>query len=115
MDGFSVLNTLGGGVTMELYGWAMFLIGFLGIVGGASLLSGLEEESGGMVSFGLCFLVIVGVLIFSGVAKHEVPQPTRYEVTVNPGHVIDAARWEIVEQRGEIYVIQSRKGADADE
>jgi hypothetical protein len=39
-------------------------------------------------------------------------QPTRYEITLKPGAVIDATRWTITEQRGEIFVIEAKEGAD---
>jgi len=35
--------------------------------------------------------------------------PLRYEVTLKQDAVIDATKWEIISQRGEIYVIEAKE------
>lgn len=41
--------------------------------------------------------------------------PVRYEVTLAPGVILDASKYVIVEQRGDIYVIEEREDAKAEE
>ncbi|MBJ6364185.1 hypothetical protein ACFOQM_23475 [Paenibacillus sp. GCM10012307] len=106
MNGVTVLNTMGGGVSPVLVFlmvmWFLALCFFFGC--GISALKD-EEIFLAIISGLICVTLIVGLLV----VWTDRFEPIRYEVTVNPGHVIDAVRWEIVEQRGEIYVIQARE------
>lgn len=49
-------------------------------------------------------MILVGML-----ALFNANEPVRHEVTLRPGHVIDAAKYEVIEQRGAIYVIEERE------
>jgi len=115
MDGLTALNTIGGEVVVGLADWAgatiiISLAAFL--ASGIAWLQSGGKVLGGLSSISLVVLLFLG---FSNVGRTETVTPVRYEVTVNPGHVIDAARWETVEQRGEIYVIQERKNTEVGE
>lgn len=57
----------------------------------------------------VCTIAIVtAVMAIYGVNNPEV-EPIRHEVTLEPGAIIDASKYVIVEQRGEIYVIEERE------
>lgn len=97
-----VLNTYGGG----LDGPAVFLVIVVGLF--AIFLSAIalvETEPGAL----LAGLVCAALAVVLGLNAHE---PVRHEVTLQPGHIIDATKYEIIEQRGEIYVIEERKIAE---
>lgn len=51
----------------------------------------------------------IGIAFITGDGAEE---PIRHEVTLRPGHVIDATKYEVVEQRGKIYVIEEREAAE---
>lgn len=99
-----VLNTTGGGTDDVLLAFAMAVF-ILAVI--ASIIG---MKSGDTVfSIGSLFFVLVGwVLFFSAL-----DQPVRHEVTLRPGYVIDAEKYTIVKQRGEIYVIEERKQSAA--
>lgn len=94
-----VLNTIGGGVD----GVAILFAILLGIIALILIIGGLVEDEAAAVGFGLLFAVVA---IFFATKIHE---PVRHEVTLRPGHVIDATKYEIIEQRGQIYVIEERE------
>ena len=96
-----VLNTYGGGVD------AHFVI--LAIICGLLTLLAISAAIG-TDDFALLLLgVVLGVVtIFLATNARE---PIRHEVILRPGYVIDAAKYEIIEQRGQIYVIEEREEA----
>ncbi|MEC0167892.1 hypothetical protein [Paenibacillus graminis] len=100
-----VLNTYGGGVTYDVFtlvvGSAIFLLfGMLAVMGWTT------KEYGMGVLFTL--LALVGLLGVVFNAVYPEPVAVRHEVTLRSDGVIDARKYEVVEQRGEIYVIEER-------
>lgn len=94
-----VLNTYGGGTD----GFVIAL-GVIACVGGlVVLVCGIVAVETPPVVLGLLML-LAGLLAFA-----TANQPVRHEVTLRPGHVIDAAKYEVIEQRGAIYVIEERE------
>lgn len=94
-----VLNTYGGGIDVSMVVFAiLFLVLalFLFVIACAG-----DEEFAFYLG-----LVCALFSILSAVSTHE---PVRHEVTLRPGYVIDATKYEVVEQRGEIYVIEERE------
>lgn len=94
-----VLNTYGGG----LDGLAVFLVIVAGLF--AIVLFAIAFEEIELGAF-LAGLVCAAFAVVIGLNAHE---PVRHEVTLRPGHVIDAAKYEVIEQRGQIYVIEERE------
>ncbi|MFD1270651.1 hypothetical protein ACFQ3Y_24890 [Paenibacillus motobuensis] len=97
-----VLNTYGGSTS----GLVVFLAIILGIIAIAILIFAIIEVETFGIFIGLCLAIFAIVLAFKA---HE---PVRHEVTLRPGYVIDAAKYKLIEQRGQIYVIEERKGAE---
>ncbi|ETT41588.1 hypothetical protein C162_25985 [Paenibacillus sp. FSL R7-269] len=100
-----VLNTYGGGVTYDVFtivvGSVIFLLfGMLAVMGWST------KEYGMGVIFTLLALVGLLGVVFSAV--YPEPVAVRHEVTLRPGSVIDAQKYDIVEQRGAIFVIEER-------
>lgn len=106
MDGFNVLNETAGHHDLIVLGVVLAVVAGLLMILGVACIS-----TGDMDGIGIVIIALL-VALFSGLAFSST-QSTRYEVTLKPGAVIDATRWDIVEHRGEIYVIQERK-PDAD-
>ncbi|WP_434750216.1 hypothetical protein [Paenibacillus amylolyticus] len=94
-----VLHTYGGGTDVVL-----IVIGVIAcIVGLVVLIAGITAvETPPLVLGGL--MMLVGLFAFAAAN-----QPVRHEVTLRPGHVIDAAKYEVIDQRGAIYVIEERE------
>jgi len=97
-----VLNTYGGGldrfavflaIVAVLFAIVLFAIAFK------------ETELSAFLAGLVCaaFAVVLGL---------NATEPVRHEVTLRPGYVIDATKYEIIEQRGQIYVIEERKIAE---
>lgn len=101
---FEVLNTYGGGIEW----WDVVCAVLLMLCGVLMFYVAAEENTASKtfapVSIGLVFTVISLWLLFD-IPKTEV----KYEITLKPNQIIDATKWEIVEQRGDIYVITERK------
>jgi len=94
-----VLNTYGGGTDAVL-----ILLGIMGCAFGLIILIG------GVAAIETPPVVIGLLMIFVGLfAIFNANQPVRHEVTLRPGYVIDAAKYEVIEQRGAIYVIEERE------
>ena len=51
-------------------------------------------------------------LVFVVVVLTCVPPDKYHEVTLRDDHVIDATKYEIIEQRGQIYVIREREASE---
>lgn len=110
IDGLTILNTTGGGTASEMIsGAAAFALIFGAVALVAAVVWAAEDNSNGFGWVPLIAATVCVALVIFG--RHDAPVPVKYEVTVQPGHVIDAARWEVVEQRGQIYVIAEREGA----
>ncbi|WP_054958434.1 hypothetical protein [Paenibacillus dakarensis] len=104
-----VLNTTGGGVD----GAAILSAIFFGIGAIASfvlvILYARDREHSRAVVSGLTGALSAALVAFYVLTCAE---PIRHEVTLRPGYVIDAAKYEIVEQRGKIYVIEEREAGE---
>lgn len=96
-----VLYTYGGGISTV----ALLLTLFVGILALIAIIGGFVGDDLGALFFGTIGAVITILLAF------YVHEPVRHEVTLRPGYVIDATKYEVVEQRGQIYVIEERKEA----
>jgi len=57
----------------------------------------------------LAFVVALLFAFLALVAWDSASEPIRHEVTLRPGGVIDAVKYDIIEQRGAIYVIEERE------
>ncbi|WP_449600330.1 hypothetical protein [Paenibacillus sp. Marseille-Q9583] len=55
------------------------------------------------------FLPMIVCALFALAAWSSASEPLTHEVTLRPGGVIDAVKYEIIEQRGAIYVIEERE------
>ncbi|RAU96812.1 hypothetical protein [Paenibacillus sp. YN15] len=110
MGGFNVLNEIAGAPITEVTGWG-FIALFLFVAGVVIFVLAAIELEGPAVVFGLFLAVVFGAILLVFGYTHETGEyePTRYEITLKPGAIIDATRWDIVSHRGEIYVIQERK------
>lgn len=103
-----VLNTAGGGLSAPQIIVAIctaILSIFLWAVGLYSL---MRKEFGSASGNLFCAILIGGVTLLV-LADEKGRDPIRHEVTLRPGHVIDATKYEVVEQRGQIYVIEERE------
>ncbi|WP_178023047.1 hypothetical protein [uncultured Paenibacillus sp.] len=96
-----VLYTYGGGINTA----ALLLTLFVGILALITIIAGFADNDLGALLFGT---IGAGITILLAFYVHE---PVRHEVTLRPGYVIDATKYEVVEQRGQIYVIEERKEA----
>ncbi|GAA0840679.1 hypothetical protein GCM10008915_36770 [Bifidobacterium pullorum subsp. gallinarum] len=100
-----VLNTTGGSVDIGgiVSGIACILVA---IYAGCCAFDALMKKAHG---FGIIFTVLTAIAAIIGTAMLYADPPVRHEVILRPGHVIDATRYEVVEQRGKIYVIEERE------
>ncbi|WP_339273786.1 hypothetical protein MKY59_21565 [Paenibacillus sp. FSL W8-0426] len=100
-----VLNTYGGGPELAAV--------ILGIIFGCFVFYGVYLICEA-VAADEPILVVLGVLVtlacvIMSATLVSMEAPVRHEVTVRQGHVLDAAKYEVIEQRGEIYVIEERE------
>lgn len=100
-----VLNTYGGGTE-----WAVVVLGimFFGLAAYV-IYSAFDAISDGFYFFGIVFWVCAVISIVLGLVMVNQKAPVSHEVTLRPGYVIDAAKYEVIEQRGAIYVIEERE------
>lgn len=104
-----VLNTYGGEVVRSVtwWGWALIVLALIGL---AAFRAALDGDAGAPL---VCGIVLIAPLIIVGLSvgiRHDTEKttPIRHEVTLRPGGVIDAQKYEIIEQRGAIFVIEER-------
>jgi multisubunit Na+/H+ antiporter MnhE subunit len=97
-----VLNTTGGGVDVS----AVVIAAGFGILAIVWVASSFAERSLGEFVLGVAFAATAVAVLTNAFP------PVRHEVTLRPGYVIDAAKYEIIEQRGLIYVIEEREAND---
>jgi hypothetical protein len=103
-----VLNTTGGGVSSgQTVG--VVLAGLVAIAFIAVVVVGIKLREATPVVLGILCALWFGFIAV--VAYSERMEPIRHEVTLREGYVIDAAKYEIIKQRGRIYVIEERKEA----
>lgn len=103
-----VLNTTGGGFSVwGIIAAAIFLwLTLLCVWMFAVAITDGELVSAVVGLLGTCWFA---VLLVSAIGTEE---PIRHEVTLRTGYVIDAEKYEIVEQRGKIYVIEEREASE---
>lgn len=98
-----ILHTYGGEVT----GPNVFLAVLYGVLAVVCLcllvFSIIKTET---APAALSTLSLVVCVTFSISAGSTTIDPVRHEVTLKPGHTIDATKYKLVEQRGKIYVIE---------
>jgi len=99
-----VLNTYGGDYNL---GATIFAIMFfcIAIYSGWHAYDSLKYR---LYGFTLAFGILAVISLMVALLTASLQNPVRHEVTLRPGHVIDATKYEIVEQRGQIYVIEER-------
>ena len=103
-----VLNTTGGGVDTIGILCGMLLL-TMAVFGTIWTISTYKDGSHG---FCIVFSILTLASALIGTAMIIAETPIRHEVTLRPGYVIDAEKYEIVEQRGKIYVIEEREAAE---
>ena len=94
-----VLNTTGGEFSVSALVLALIFI----VLGIALIAIAIITDEIWATAVGSALLV-GGIIVLTYVTP-----PIRHEVTLRPGHVIDAAKYEVVEQRGKIFVIEERE------
>lgn len=97
-----VLNTYGGG-TSTLTIIAAVIFGLLALI---ILITAFITSEPGVFIIAL-FLAVISLIGFGNARA-----PLTHEVTLRPDGVIDARKYEIIEQRGAIYVIEERDLAE---
>jgi hypothetical protein len=103
-----VLNTTGGGSVGLLLILAIIEFG-AGLYAAHYVIVAIRNRAYVFATIsGVCTVaaILLGILLLNANA------PIRHEVTLRPGHVIDATKYEIVEQRGKIYVIEEREAGE---
>lgn len=96
-----VLNTYGGGIDSGV----VILVIIFGLLA-------LFFLVGAVVTKEVLFIALTVALIFStALTASNLRAPITHEVTLRPGGVIDAVKYDIIEQRGAIYVIEEREAA----
>lgn len=93
-----VLNTYGGGTNIACIILAIIFV----IVALAFLALAIFANEPGL---------LIGTLVFALITLGSwmsASEPVTHEVTLRPGSVIDAVKYDIVEQRGAIFVIEER-------
>ncbi|PAD72395.1 hypothetical protein [Paenibacillus campinasensis] len=103
-----VLNTTGGGFSVVAIIGAVIFLGLV-ILSGWGLTDSIRDRER-ISTIVFAFGVVWFTILFLGSVMTR--DPIRHEVTLRPGHVIDATKYEIVEQRGQIYVIEEREAAE---
>jgi len=108
-----IINTLGGAPISEVTFWGYVLF-FLLMLGVALVFFSFDEGDLLCFLFGVVTVIVVIVLFVNGVGTQETDRltPTKYEVLLREGAVIDATKYEIIEQRGKIFVIQEREASE---
>lgn len=104
-----VLNTYGGGVDYSvgsiIYGSFVFLAFAV-----MSVIVWRARQRMWSGLFAIMALLGVTAIVINVMYPDQVP--ITHEVTLRPDGVIDARKYEIIEQRGAIYVIEERKHAE---
>ncbi|MFW5434318.1 hypothetical protein [Paenibacillus apiarius] len=106
-----IINTNSGSPVVEPSFWIIILL-ILGAALGVTLfLAALEGGSFFVSLLGLIIIVIAVTALAGGAANRETGEltPIKYEVLLHESSVIDATKYEVIEQRGKIYVIQERE------
>lgn len=97
-----VLNTYGG----ETSTFTIIIAVILGLLALFFLIGAfLADEP-------LAFIVALLFAFLALVTWDGASEPVRHEVTLRPGGVIDAVKYDIIEQRGAIFVIEERTPAE---
>lgn len=96
---------------VTFWGYVLF---FLLLIGVASIFFSLAEGEPACFLFGVVLVSIAMTLVLNGVGTRETDKltPTKHKVLLRDGAVIDATKYEIIEQRGKIYVVQEREASE---
>lgn len=103
-----VLNTYGGGIDYSVGSIVYGIFVFLAFAA-VAVIGWLAQERLWSGFFALMALLGAALIVVSVVYPDQVP--ITHEVTLRPGGVIDAVKYDIIEQRGAIYVIEEREVA----
>lgn len=103
-----VLNTTGGGYDLGATFFAILAV-CIAIYAGWCAAESIKDR---MYGFSLIFSILSVIALAGALLMASLQKPIRHEVTLRPGHVIDATKYEIVEQRGKIYVIEEREAGE---
>ena len=104
-----ILNTIPPSVSTELVITGVFALALaaLFIIG---FFAGMYEDK---VILAILYLFLAILFAVGAIKVFTTPDvPERYEVVVREGNVIDARQYDIIEQRGQIYVIQAREQSE---
>lgn len=100
-----VLNTWEVADTLSrVFGVIVGSIGLLALIGAAVWAFSGDGKGAAVFLVGAAWFAVCTVLIHADAERY-----VRHEVTLRPGYVIDAAKYEVIEQRGKIYVIEERE------
>lgn len=100
-----ILNTTGGGISAESIVYTVFF-GLFAVVWVVLTFLAVAERRGGIAIICAIAAILTALIAFVGVSNRE---PIRHEVILHDGATIDATKYNVVEQRGKIYVIEERK------
>lgn len=95
-----VLNTYGGGVDVG----ALVYVIIVGLITLFFLIGAFVTRS----LFYVLSTLVIGIIVIA--VATTISEPVRHEITLRPDGVIDARKYEIIEQRGAIFVIEEREG-----
>lgn len=96
-----VLNTYGGVIDSG----AVILVILFGLLALFFLVGAIVTKEGVLIA------LTVALIFATALTASNLRAPITHEVTLRPGGVIDAVKYDIIEQRGAIYVIEEREGA----
>jgi hypothetical protein len=101
-----VLSTSGGGIS----GWVVFATIFFVIMALLFIFAMAASMHDGEYGWAfVCIAFTAAFLLFASLAYADRHEPVRHEVTLRDGGVIDALKYDVIEQRGKVIVIEERK------
>lgn len=114
MDGVTILNTIVSnenieiGIVLIILGITILFISVLGII--FSIIES-NKFDGFTIFFIFGSIFSLGLLILGRMAVNELKEKTTYEVIISGEVSLTefTSKYEIIEQRGEIYVIKERE------
>lgn len=104
-----VLNTTGGVFVTETVIEAVIFGVYAMIAYALSIMFARDKEYGRSFVTGVMGILATVLTVYYVLTCVE---PIRHEVTLRPGYVIDATKYEIVGHRGKIYVIEEREASE---
>ncbi|MFL1672622.1 hypothetical protein [Paenibacillus dendritiformis] len=105
-----ILNTIDGSPVIETVPQLACPLLIIASIGLFLAMAAILAETIGIAIIGLILMVFSIICFVTGVADQETGRtPTRYEVILKDGYILDATKYEMVEQRGKIFVVQKRE------